>query len=526
MSYLANKLLSASNLLLTFDQSNLTHWFELSDTAGKPTNSRQNNNLLDDLLWNQSGTGPFNFPFSTDHPWEVGATSREITVPSGGGMSYFDDYSDPTTDTWSPVPPITFAIWWKPDVHYAGFGSPERLLFAQDPYTYQTPVGGEHIAGWGIEVGDNGHIYVGYGNDSYATPRSEQVKIRKYDTPAALTVGNWHRIIVTIDSQLDVEVYIDKVRQTLIETRGTGSVVSGTKTPGDYRLPYLARYLTGKFVDHQVYNRVMLQKDVDLEYKQHPKIKATAFANHIPHYRLIEMENEGRDGTQQIPSQAWQANRTMDALNGIQTDINEPEVKGSNYALFDGVVGRKIYDSSVNWIHRCQEGGVWMLIRQDGLERDGDQVLYEFSRNSEDTFSRLIIEADGRLRYSLDEHLYTNSALSVRSTTATVPTDVDVLVGVMCDGTNWNLYIEGQGFVATTEFGKRGTIDQSTWWSIFLSGSSGRRENIGCTNSNNQRYKGRIYAYGITGDGANADWLDRLAAVYKNNLETFKSYIA
>ena len=550
MSYLANKLLAAARRV-DFDQANLLHFIPLTKTGFDAS--------IADLKWSlaerfnanletQGVTTASNLGWIADHPRYAaeGALSKHQPTRNTSNLSYIDI---PTKGLFAdaenlvvPTPTangngVTFAIWMKPTEHIADYD----VLFSQNGLTDYFPhaVFSPKARGWGVTIGDMGKISVCWGNGA-----ANEVEIHTYDTAADFTVGEWHRIVVTITnpgSSWQTEVWIDKKAQVRLSASGdqsTGALVN----PGQKAEACV--YMAGTWADFFIWTQEMTQQQVNDEYDYDFRTPFINYVNDLYHFSIVPMKTmTSNDSVAYVATAAgdeycYYIDRNIRMYDTVDIVLNlaEPTVASLPYMPITTGMEAYFYENS-NWLANLDVGGKWMFIRADSSNAGSETYLYEYEKAGRGQL-KIRLKADGKIKMSLNDTIgYTDSQglnregyYEMTSVSAVLPYDEDVLVAWYCDKTNWYFYIEGQGSIAMVETANvpvsDGGIEEGYWYERLGTGASGTHVAymMEAAFYGPNKTTGRIYGTGASDRQWNTTWLDSLAESIKTGYVKYKPF--
>ena len=543
MSYLANKLLSASSPRFAFDQAYLRHWLPMTKTGLADVYTDLKFGMSANFLADNELTGisaPASAPWTADHPRYAadGAMSRHRAVRDTGSLTH--EVIAVTTLSASdgvhiPSPAsnggVTFAIWMKPTEHIAD----HDILFCQEgfadfyPYDPTTP----RAKGWGITIGELGKVAVHWGNGV-----ANNFETHTYNTTADFTVGAWHRIVVTIhnngNSSYSTEVFIDKKPQVRESVNGSWPSASYSTTS---QTPRACSMMAGTWADMMIWTSEMTQKEVNADYSYDFDTPFVNYMNDLYHYSAVPMAEFAPSTTSTkyvSPTEDlnWYSARNIRLLsaNDVVLGLVEPTVAALPYMATPSDMVGYFYEDP-NWYDFMDTGGTWMFIRADSSNAGSETYLYNYDRSGD--YIRIKLAADGKIKIQFRGEKSTTpdnkGYREMESQTHTLPYNQDLLVAFWSDGTEWRFYIEGIGLVDLVETINTVTsgtgITGADWIARVRGGGKAAwmmKAVAGAVERN--RTAGRIYGTGTSDRLWNTPWLDGLGTSIREGSVPYKPF--
>ena len=545
MSYLANKLLAASSPKFSFDQQFLQHWLPMTKTGLDALQEDVKYSLAANFDSEAAGKETAGLVFSGYEPWIAdhpryaaeGAKSRHRAIRDTGSLAHeplhVATLGGSSDGIFIPSPDgnggVTFAIWMKPTEHIAD----HDVLFTQngtadfDPYDPVSP----RAYGWGITIGEMGKVAVHWGNGV-----ANNFETHTYDTTADFTVGQWHRIVVTIYDNFpnySTQVFIDKKAQVRESVNGSWPVASSQSVSQE---PKACMNMAGTWANLMIWTIEMTQKEVNADYGYDFVTPFANYMNDMRHYSAVPMKEIDRtSGTAYVDpvfDLNWYTTERLRMLTATDVDIGlvEPTIAALPYMPITTGMTAHFYDTTSR--SNTAVGGMWMFLRADASNAGSVTYLHEHSKAGQGNL-RIRLNADGKIRMSLNDTIgYDGNKgfLELTSVSAVLPYDQDVLVAWYCNGSNWFFYIEGQGSIAMVETTNTITagvgLTQAAWYTRFGTGTSGvlaspmMEAALGGPN----KTTGRLYGIGVSDRQWNTPWLDGLGTSIREGTVPYKPF--
>ncbi|MFL0354029.1 LamG domain-containing protein, partial [Xanthomarina sp. GH4-25] len=186
-----------------------------------------------------------------------GATFVEDRFGNPNAAIHFDGVDDyinfPNISELKPVLPVSFSFWIK----YESYNLNDRAVFNTSF---------EEDRNTGIffnSQASTGNYAINYGDGSYTYLSSTR---RTYVSNSAIDVGNWHQIVIVVNSANDMEIYFDCNERGGVYS-GSGGTLQYSDLPGsigrhDRVLGSPANYFKGAMDDFRYWNRALTDENI------------------------------------------------------------------------------------------------------------------------------------------------------------------------------------------------------------------------------------------------------------------------